>query len=63
MTLLFQFFDAHYFLAFCMMYFAYNLIAWPMRLINRCIRHKNIIAAGWPPEHLDADGDRRVELN
>jgi len=25
-------------------------------LWNRLIRHLNIRAAGWPPEHLDADG-------
>lgn len=29
----------------------------PFRIANRYIRHKNIVARGWPPEHLDADGD------
>lgn len=24
---------------------------------NRWLRHLNIISRGWPPEHLDADGD------
>jgi hypothetical protein len=34
-----------------------NLLAWPFRLANRVVRHLNIRKAGWPPEHLDADGD------
>ena len=29
------------------------------RLPNRWIRSRNIAARGWPPEHLDADGDWR----
>lgn len=27
------------------------------RAFNRRLRSKNIIARGWPPTHLDADGD------
>jgi hypothetical protein len=27
------------------------------RCWNRTLRHLNIKAKGWPPEHLDADGD------
>ena len=27
------------------------------KITNRIIRHLNIRAAGYPPEHLDADGD------
>jgi hypothetical protein len=27
------------------------------RAYNRHLRSKNIAAQGWPPEHLDADGD------
>jgi hypothetical protein len=26
-------------------------------LVNRFIRHWNVRKAGWPPNHLDADGD------
>lgn len=26
-------------------------------LANRWIRHRNILAHGWPPPYLDADGD------
>ena len=28
------------------------------KIINRIIRHFNIRARGWPPKHLDADGDQ-----
>jgi len=35
---------------------AYTL-TYPFKLINRWIRHRNIAIAGWPPDHLDADGD------
>jgi hypothetical protein len=31
------------------------------RLPNRVIRHLNIRKHGWPPEHLDADGDFKKE--
>ncbi len=27
------------------------------RLPNRIIRHLNVRRVGWPPAHLDADGD------
>lgn len=28
---------------------------------NRLFRHLNVRSAGWPPEHLDADGDFKPE--
>lgn len=28
---------------------------------NRTLRSRNILAQGWPPEHLDADGDFKPE--
>lgn len=31
------------------------------RVINRIIRNRNIAARGWPPSHLDADGDWKPE--
>lgn len=34
------------------------LLAW-----SRFIRHLNIRSKGWPPPHLDADGDQIVEEN
>lgn len=36
-----------------------SVVAYPFKLINRWIRHRNIVAAGWPPFHLDGDGDTR----
>lgn len=35
----------------------YELVALPVKLVNRWIRHRNIIMQGWPPVHVDADGD------
>lgn len=32
--------------------FRYAFLAW-----NRTLRSRNIAARGWPPGHLDADGD------
>lgn len=37
-----------------------NALTWPFRLVNRWIRHRNIVARGWPPFHLDGDGDTRT---
>jgi hypothetical protein len=34
-----------------------RLAVWPFRLVNRWFRHLNIKAHGWPPPHVDADGD------
>lgn len=36
---------------------AYMLIELVRRSYKLTIRHLNIRKAGWPPEHLDADGD------
>lgn len=33
----------------------------PFRLLNRLFRHLNVRARGWPPAHLDADGDWKPE--
>ncbi len=32
------------------------------RVINRLIRHMNIRKKGWPPSHLDADGDINLDI-
>ena len=53
-----NFADRHWFLALVIIFFAGNIILMPLRLINRVIRHRNIAKAGWPPDHLDADGDK-----
>jgi hypothetical protein len=39
-------------------YFFFNTV---FRMYNRWVRHRNIKAAGWPPNHLDADGDFKEE--
>ena len=31
------------------------------RLCNRILRTIKVIARGWPPEHIDADGDFKDE--
>lgn len=56
MTIL-DFANEHWFIALLMFWSATNLLTWPFRLVNRWIRHKNIAAKGWPPIHLDGDGD------
>ena len=38
---------------------SYGVLIYPMTLANRVIRHLNIRKCGWPPEHLDGDGDFR----
>lgn len=41
--------------------FMYGCIGCPFRALNRWIRHRNIVVRGWPPEHLNADGDWGAE--
>lgn len=36
-----------------------TIIGLPFRLWNRVLRSRNIRERGWPPEHLDGDGDFR----
>lgn len=52
----------HWWLAFWLMFWALVVVAQLLsglfvRLPNRLIRSANIRRAGWPPVHLDADGD------
>ncbi len=52
----------HWWLAFWLLFWALVAVtqiclALVFRLPNRIIRSANIRAAGWPPAHLDADGD------
>jgi hypothetical protein len=57
----FQFTSAHIFLGTILGLSAisatYSFCVYPLKLINRWIRHLNIKAAGWPPPGVDADGD------
>ena len=39
----------------------FKLLMTPYRAYNRTLRSRNIANAGWPPEHLDADGDWKPE--
>jgi hypothetical protein len=57
MTELYAFMGEHPWLTFFLALIAGQIAVWPFRLVNRYIRHRNIKAAGWPPKHLDADGD------
>lgn len=34
-----------------------DVCLYPLKLVNRLIRHMNLRKCGWPPAHLDADGD------
>ena len=52
-----EFWHQHTFLAFCALFLAFAFAKLPFILVNRWIRHRNIVAKGWPPAHLDADGD------
>jgi hypothetical protein len=58
----------HYFLAWSALwliwgavYLAVLAIAMPIKLCSRILRAVMVSARGWPPEHLDADGDFRPE--
>lgn len=57
----FDFADKHWFIAIflAMMMFWLILAAMntTMLLWKRWLRHRNIVAQGWPPSPLDADGD------
>jgi hypothetical protein len=60
MNELLNFFSVHWFLAFIALTSAGSLLfAVCFRLPNRFIRHLNIRKHGWPPAHVDADGDFR----
>lgn len=38
-----------------------GVLLMPLRAWKLWVRHRNIAAQGWPPEHLDADGDFKPE--
>ena len=55
-----DFWHAHPFLAWCALWLGWVplLIVEQLRIVaSRWMRTRNIRAAGWPPPHLDADGD------
>lgn len=64
MTEVLTFAGEHWFLAWCALWLAWPvvviagaLVNWPFRLMNRVLRTIKVAARGWPPSHLDADGD------
>lgn len=59
---IFEFMSNSPFLSFFLaVFFVLPILSLPFKLINRLIRHCNIRAKGWPPSHLDADGDWKPE--
>jgi hypothetical protein len=52
-----EFMGEHPILTFFLATIVAHMFTHPFKLINRWIRHRNIAIAGWPPDHLDADGD------
>lgn len=62
MELFFNFLGEHPILAtfvLCTVYYTIKHITFV--LPNRFLRHLNIRKCGWPPIHLDADGDFKEE--
>lgn len=62
---LLKFMDEHWILGFFIICSVYYAVVLPFKLtaslLSRWMRHKNIVAQGWPPAHLDADGDWKPE--
>lgn len=61
-----EFWSEHWFLAWCALWLVWGLIWLPValasvfaKLVNRVLRTIKVACRGWPPEHLDADGDWR----
>jgi len=52
-----DFIDQHPTYTFFLGIWVVIVISYPVRLVNRVIRHANVRTKGWPPPHLDADGD------
>ncbi len=63
-----EFFNQHYFLAWFALWLVWGVF-WiiaiatecVLKLVNRILRTIKVCARGWPPEHLDADGDWKPE--
>ena len=61
MTEFYTFAGEHPWLTFFLACIGASVVIAPFRFLwsawNRYLRSKNIAARGWPPAHLDADGD------
>lgn len=56
-----MFWSEHWFLAWCALWLCWPVVALPSFVINRVLRTIKVVCRGWPPAHLDADGDWRPE--
>lgn len=68
MTELLNFAGEHWFLAWCALWlawapawFAMAALRLPLVLVQRILRTIKVALRGWPPAHLDADGDWKPE--
>lgn len=68
MNEVFEWTNHHGFLAWCALWLGWGLIALAIaafdisfKLLNRILRTIKVCVRGWPPPHLDADGDWKVE--
>ena len=59
-----EFWGEHWFLAWSALWLLWGIIWLPValvsvaaKLINRVFRTINVACRGWPPAHLDSDGD------
>lgn len=55
---LFEFMSDSPFLSFFLAYIIAEIL---LKLGSRAMRSLNVAVRGWPPEHLDADGDWKPE--
>lgn len=58
--------EQHWFLTFVLIYCGYLLLIAALKFVlwylpNRLLRTINVCVRGWPPAHLDADGDWKPE--
>lgn len=59
-----DFWNAHPFLAWCALWLLWGvgpLVQLAVNLVNRLLRTVKVLARGWPPDGLDADGDFRPQ--
>ena len=56
--------NEHYFLTWCALWLLWQVLMLPRLLLialNRILRTIKFALRGWPPAHLDADGDWKPE--
>jgi len=53
----YTFMGEHPILTFILAYLATSPVRYGYKAYNRYLRSQNIQKKGWPPAHLDADGD------